>query len=306
MEASSIAVLLCTLNGERFLQEQLDSFARQWHEDTTLWASDDGSIDSTISILESYRVQSPNSTNILKGPGSGHTANFLSLACNSDITADYYAYADQDDIWEAEKLTRALGALAEVTPGRPSLYCARTRAVTIDGRPAGLSPLFTKPPSFANALLQNIGGGNTMVMNRAARELLVEAGNIDVVSHDWWTYLLISAAGGEVIYDSRPSLQYRQHTSNIVGSNRGLRARIRRTHRALQNRSRDWNSTNIAALNTVRHLITEENLVILDQFSRARNAGLLSRVQGVLASGVYTQTLSGNMSLAAAALLKKI
>ena len=145
-----------------------------------------------------------------------------------------------------------------------------------------------------------------MVMNRAARQLLVHAGNVEVVSHDWWTYLLVTAAGGEVIYDARPSLHYRQHTSNIVGSNRGFRARITRTRRALQNRSRNWNSINITALNTVRQLITPENLAILDRFSLAREAALIPRCRGLLQSGVYTQTVAGDISLIAAALLKKI
>jgi glycosyltransferase involved in cell wall biosynthesis len=272
-----------------------------------LWVSDDGSEDDTVPLLGKYvfgrdRLEA----NILNGPKRGHTANFLSLVCNPDIDADYCAFADQDDIWEAEKLSRAVTMLAAVPQDLPALYCARTRAVTADGRPVGLSPLFRRPPGFANALLQNIGGGNTMVMNRAARQLLLAAGNINVVSHDWWTYLLVSAAGGTVIYDPRPSLQYRQHTHNIVGSNRGLRARIRRTTRALQNRSRNWNTINIEALETVKALISPENRVILEAFSQARNEPLFPRMRGIKKSGVYLQTVAGNASLFFAKLLKKI
>jgi hypothetical protein len=63
----------------------------------------------------------------------------------------------------------------------------------------GLSPLFEKPPSFANAIVQNIGGGNTMVFNEAARQLIAQTvKDAQVVSHDWWAYLLVSACGGAV------------------------------------------------------------------------------------------------------------
>jgi glycosyltransferase involved in cell wall biosynthesis len=303
----SVAILLCTLDGARFLPDQLDSINRQWHGNLRVWISDDGSKDNTLALLDGYQFGHDGlRAEVLSGPQSGHTANFLSLACNPDIDADYYAFADQDDIWEAEKLYRAVSMLEPLPLDSPALYCARTRAVTEDGRPVGLSPLFRRPPSFANALLQNIGGGNTMVMNRAARQLLLTAGNINVVSHDWWTYLLVSAAGGTVIYDPRPSLQYRQHTRNIVGSNRGLRARIRRTTRALQNRSRNWNTINIEALQTVQDLISPENRIILEEFSQARNELLIPRMRGIKKSGVYLQTVVGNTSLFVAKLLNKI
>ena len=99
--------------------------------------------------------------------------------------------------------------------------------MTIDERSYGLSPLFTRPPAFQNALVQSLGGGNTMVFNRAAKKILQEAAAIDVVLHDWWVYQLVSAAGGMVHYDPRPMLKYRQHSDNLIGSNLGWRSALR-------------------------------------------------------------------------------
>ena len=66
----------------------------------------------------------------------------------------------------------------------------------------GFSPLFSKPPSFANAIVQNIGGGNTMVFNNALRALLREAGkDVSVISHDWWSYIVAAGCGGKIFYD---------------------------------------------------------------------------------------------------------
>ena len=143
----------------------------------------------------------------------GFSSNFLTGL--SDITDDfdYFAFSDQDDVWHRDKLDRAIKALGTVSVNTPALYCARTEISDAKCKQTlGFSPLFTKPPSFANALVQSISGGNTMVFNRAAKNLIVEASlNTPVVSHDWWCYQIITGAGGYVIYDPEPRLKYRQH-----------------------------------------------------------------------------------------------
>ena len=215
-----VAILLCTYHGQHYLADQLDSFAAQSYPNWEVLASDDGSQDNTHAILEAYRGQwGHDRLAIHFGLARGFAANFLSLTCKSSIKADYYAYSDQDDIWEADKLQRAMSWLLTIPEDVPALYCSRTRLVDAHNRDIGYSPLFTKPPSFANALMQNVGGGNTMVFNNAARALLCEAGaDADVVTHDWWAYLLVSGCG-KVFYDACPSLRYRQHGGNLVGMN---------------------------------------------------------------------------------------
>jgi len=172
-----VAILLCTYHGQHYLPEQLDSFAAQTYENWAVWASDDGSEDDTHSILEDYQSRwDVGRLSIHFGPAEGFAANFLSLTCNANIDADLYAYSDQDDVWEADKLARAVQWLESVPAEVPALYCSRTRLVDANNNEVGVSPLFAKAPSFANALMQNIGGGNTMVFNNAARNLLREAG----------------------------------------------------------------------------------------------------------------------------------
>lgn len=236
---SKVAVLLATYCGERFLMPQLRSIARQTHHDWILHASDDGSMDSTPQILRQFACATgQGKTTVRRGPRRGLVANFLSLACDPDISADYYAFCDQDDVWHPEKLERSLAWLRCVQHGAPALYCSRTVLVDADDAEIGISPLFAKPPTFANALVQNIAGGNTMVFNRAACELLRQAGSsVDAVFHDWWTYMLIAGAGGQIFYDPVPSLRYRQHDSNVVGSRSDALARLGRVRRCSQGRS---------------------------------------------------------------------
>lgn len=172
-----VAILLCTHQGQRFLQEQLESFADQTHKNWELWASDDASDDLTLELLAQFQKKiGADRISIHSGPNNGFCVNFLSLACKAEIAADYYAYSDQDDIWKPEKLARALAYLQTVPAYVPALYCSRTELVDAIGNHLGYSPLFKKTPSFKNALVQSIGGGNTMVFNHAARLLFMKAG----------------------------------------------------------------------------------------------------------------------------------
>jgi glycosyltransferase involved in cell wall biosynthesis len=303
-----VAILLCTYHGQDYLAEQLDSIAAQTHTDWIVWASDDGSMDNTRNILDSYISDwGEERLSVHSGPGKGSTANFLSLTCHAGIEADYYAYADQDDIWEANKLQRAINHLRTMPENTPSMYCSRTRMVDAENHDIGLSPLFAKPPGFANALVQSLAGGNTMVFNNAARKLLQDAGEaIDVVIHDWWVYMVVSGCGGNVYYDPYPSLRYRQHCGNLIGGNSTWSDRLDRVRGYWDGQFREWNTRNIAALQRIRSKLTTENRKSLDQFFDARDRWLLPRLLGLKRSGVYRQTLPGNLGLFVAGVLKKI
>ena len=303
-----VAVLLCTYNGESFLGQQLDSLADQTHTQWQVWASDDGSTDTTRAILKDYAQKwKEERLQILSGPAKGYARNFLSLVCNKDLQAQYYAYCDQDDIWEPDRLARALDWIQTVPAEVPALYCARTRLVDAQNNPIGLSPLFTKLPSFANALMQNIGGGNTMLFNNATRTLLRAAGpDLSVISHDWWTYLVVTGCGGQVFYDSTPTVRYRQHQDNMFGMNCTWSARLRRIHMLWQGYFRDWNDNNIVSLAQLETLLTPQNRKILARFTAARQMSLVPRLVHLKRSGIYRQTMLGNLGLLAAAIFGKI
>lgn len=301
-------ILLCTFNGQSHLHEQLQSFSAQQHHNWRLWVSDDGSQDQTLPFLQQYQnAMAQGRVNLQEGPRQGFVANFMSLTCQAEIEADFYAYADQDDIWEADKLLRALTCLQQAAPGTPALYCTRTRVVDQAGRHAGFSPLFRKPPSFANALVQNVGGGNTMVFNRAARDLLLRVSpGVSIVSQDWWAYMVVSGCGGQVFYDPYPSVRYRQHGGNLVGANASWTARAVRMRMLWQGRFRNWTDLNLAALEHMRDSLTPDSQVTLERFRTARLARGWRRLKGILGSGVYRQTTLGTLSLLLAAACGKV
>lgn len=303
-----VAVLMCTMQGQRFLPEQLNSIAIQGHPRWAIWASDDGSGDHTHAILEYYQSHwGCDRISIHDGPAEGSTANFLSLTCRADIDADFFAYADQDDVWESDKLERAVEWLQTMPTDVPALYGSRTLLVDARNQHIGYSPLFTKAPGFRNALVQSVAGGNTMVFNRAARDLLRQAGeSVEAITHDWWAYMLIAGCGGAVHYDPYPTVRYRQHEGNQFGSNANLRAQASRARQLLQGRFRGWVDANLRALSQVHHLLTPENQRVLDAFVQARRQPLPLRLLGLRRAGIFRQTVLGNAGLTAAALINRL
>ena len=303
-----VSVLICTYNGERFLKEQLDSIGRQTHSAWIVAVSDDGSTDSTLEILQDYREKwGEEKLTVFLGPKQGFAANFMSLTCRTEVESDFYAWADQDDIWRDNKLQTALDWLQTIPEDVPALYCGRTELINETSQTIGFSPLFCRPATFSNALVQSIGGGNTMVFNHAACKLIREAGKeLPIVSHDWWAYLLVTGAGGRVFYDAAPTILYRQHDDNIVGSNSSLSSRMNRLRMVFEGRFRNWNQSNICALESIDYRLSEENRSILNSFKEARTHRGVKRFLWLRRAGVYRQTFLGNLGLVLAAILNGI
>ncbi|QWE15576.1 glycosyltransferase family 2 protein [Polynucleobacter sp. AP-Sving-400A-A2] len=303
-----MAILLCTYNGARFLAEQLDSLESQTHRNWVVIASDDGSTDQTLEILQQYQAKWPvGKLTIRSGPQKGFCQNFLSLACDPEIKTDYYAFCDQDDVWLPEKLEVALeNIVSNQSDDVAYLYCGRTNYVTENLEPCGMSPLFVFPPSFRNALVQSIAGGNTMVFNIATKNLIEKVGVVDVPSHDWWVYQLISASNGIIYYDPAPQLLYRQHKNTLVGGNTSIASRLQRTWLVLTGRFKEWNQKNVSALITCESIIAPQNLDVLYFFKKMREAKLKDRFRLIEVCGLYRQTKKDTLNLYLATLINKI
>lgn len=302
-----LAVLMATHNGAAFIDSQLQSIADQQWADIDVWASDDASTDATGALLQRWqRGWSKGRFRIMEGRNAGFAENFRSLLTLDEVDADFVAFSDQDDIWLPGKIRAAAAAIGAARG--PALYCERTIITDSSGRhELARSPLFTRPAHFRNALVQNIAGGNTMVLNRAAFELVREAARrTGFVSHDWFCYLLVTGAGGSVVYSAEPHVLYRQHGANLVGSNVGWAARLDRLRRALNGRFVDWNDRNLAALRACEDLLTDEAVQTLDAFEAARSGSLLGRLHRLRGSRVYRQTRAGQVSLYAACVLSRL
>lgn len=303
-----VCLLMSTFNGDKFLAEQLQSIEDQTHKNWRLVISDDGSSDNTLAIAKQFQQKwGSDRLEIRQGPQQGFCQNFLSMACDSNIRADLYGFSDQDDVWMADKLARAVAYFKANNDSQlPRAYGSRTQIVDEALNPLGFSPEFTLPSSFRNALVQSISGGNTQVFNQATKQLFEQSGSQKVVSHDWWLYQIVKGAGGIFYYDPKPTLLYRQHSNAIVGANSSFRERLDRIFHVLNGRFKNWNDINYTALCNIRHLLTKDSQDILDIFGTFRGAHFKDRIRLLEVCGLYRQTWQGTLSLWLATIINKI
>lgn len=213
-----VVVLMSTYQGTRYVVEQLRSILAQLPPGGHIIVRDDGSTDGTADTIDALgdpRIM------VSRGPNIGFARSFLTLLAQAPDDVDMVMLADQDDVWLPHKIQRAWDHLAPLA-GTPALYCSRLQLVDAQLKPIGLTPLRQRPPSFDNALAENIVTGCTAAMTPSAVALVRQCGDMSMIHfHDWWCYLVVAALG-RVVYDPEPTVLYRQHGGNVIGMGSGM------------------------------------------------------------------------------------
>ncbi len=219
------AILLAAYNGETYLREQLDSILNQTYKDWTLFVNDDGSSDGTPDILRQYQAQYPDRIILSQNVSARHgaTANFADLFAKVS-GYDYYAFCDQDDRWEPEKLSQMIDFLngQQKSYDGPLLAYCTMRITDQDMNPVcGSLEEYTHTAlgssrHYLKLLLANYVPGCAMVFN-AKLKRLVSSYPEEIDLHDWWILLLCAAFGRIVHKDDTPLSNYRQHSNNALG-----------------------------------------------------------------------------------------
>lgn len=219
-----VQVLMSTYNGEKYLANQLDSILNQSGIEVSILIRDDGSKDSTKDILKKYALDNPN-IGWYEGENLGPQRSFFHLLRKADNSADYYAFSDQDDYWMKEKLEKAVEYLDKKNKSIPLLYAGEVIYASEDLKEQQkFAYKNEREPAFGNALVENICIGCTQVFNVQLLKLVQKEQPQNNVWHDWWMYLTASCFG-EVIYDTRAFILYRQHEKNQLGMKNSWNAR---------------------------------------------------------------------------------
>jgi rhamnosyltransferase len=231
VRAPKVAVLLAAYNGMQWIEEQLVSILEQSGVDVTVYISIDLSTDGTQAWCVSYAVGHPNVV-VLPDAGKfgGASRNFFRLIRDVDFEVyDFIAFADQDDIWRADKLLRAVSA---IDARQVDAYSSNVTAFWPDGRSHLLDK--AQPQVAWDFLFEAAGPGCTYVVGkRFAKSLknsiFVNWQQLQLVSlHDWYIYAFARSHGYRWYIDPTPSMGYRQHESNQVGANKGLSSLVAR------------------------------------------------------------------------------
>ena len=224
----SVTVFMSTYNGEMYLEEQIKSILKQKKVKVSLWVRDDGSSDNTINILEKYKKKGK--LTYFSGCNLGYGKSFLDLFKNIKIPTDYYAYSDQDDYWEENKLINAINKLESRTSKVGKIYFSDLCVVDKDLRPVGYKKFDNLIISLGSVLVRQRVAGCTMVFdnNLFQKANAIEFDNYEYhISHEW-IYILCLALGGEAIYDKHAFIKYRRHDYTVTSLGRGVKSRIKR------------------------------------------------------------------------------
>lgn len=218
-----VQVLMSTYNGQAYLREQLDSILNQKRElgeetiELSLLVRDDGSEDHTMEILKEYCQRFPQII-CIQGENTGACKSFFELMEHAGQDMDYISFSDQDDVWDKNKIRRAISGLRKYSE-IPAMYAGNLEIVNQDLEILKVSSSTDKKfqPSFGNALIENICTGCTIVINKRLYKMAVKNIPKHAYMHDWWLYLTASCFG-KVLYDRKAFIKYRQHETNTVGS----------------------------------------------------------------------------------------
>lgn len=223
------AILMSTYNGEHYLPAQMDSLLAQTDQEWQLLIRDDGSTDETPRILEDYVAAHPDRIRILKDKQKnlGAKASFEQLLSHAP-EAEYYMFADQDDVWLPDKVatTKAAAQALEGKHGKQTPIVVHTDLRVVDEALQEIHPSFWRYSNIHPEILDsdvhylgicNAVTGCAMLFNHAAKEVSLPFAQYAFM-HDQWIAACVMCHGGVVKPIDEPTILYRQHRKNTVGA----------------------------------------------------------------------------------------
>lgn len=224
MGKKTVIVLMSTYNGEKYIREQLDSIIAQEGIIPYLIVRDDGSTDTTISIIKEYIENYPEYIKLIEGQNIGYATSFAeliryALSSPTQCRSEWYAFADQDDVWNKNKLSHAIDFInnSSVT-NQPVLYCSNTEKVDqyLNHLEYRWNPQKVSL-SKERCLIESFATGCTLVFNQTLAKLFVTHYKPSYpAAHDYFMYQLATYCG-TCLWDKESYIKYRQHGNNCIG-----------------------------------------------------------------------------------------
>ena len=224
MMSDKVLIMMATYNGEKFIREQLESIIRQTYKDWNLIIQDDGSQDKTVEIIQEY-IDKDSRINLVKNNNKFHGAyyNFHSLinSCKGLDNYGYYAFADQDDIWNEKKIEKLVYRL-ERNPDEPMLLYTDMKIIDRDGNVTNESIVNTLGLRIANPESSFFGHqvyGCSIMMNNKLFKIVPKVDLnrkiTKILSHDNF-YAKFAASYGKLEYYDDRLVNYRRYDGNVT------------------------------------------------------------------------------------------
>ena len=213
-------------NGSRHLPDQVQSLLEQSYPNILITILDDCSTDHSGEICAQFASQNPKNIQLLP-PNEinlGVVRTFSQLLEASECS--YVLLADQDDIWEPDKIEKQMTAFLalESSYGKETPLLIHSDLSVVDQEKMEIHPSFVDyigcnlwNQKLNGFLIQNCATGCTMLFNRS---LIRKAAPIpeQAFMHDWWL-ALVAVAAGRIVYMPEALVRHRVHADNVIGAN---------------------------------------------------------------------------------------
>jgi rhamnosyltransferase len=220
-ELKKVAVLMATYNGERWLASQIKSIINQNNVNTKIFIRDDRSTDNTHKIIKQFKKKKINFISNKENQRSA-SLNFLKLILQTNENYDFYAFSDQDDIWEKNKLSRALKKMKQK---KCEAYSSNI-SITKDNKKILMNK--SNNQKKYDYIFEGVPGC-TIVLSRNSflkvkKELSkLNEGQLNIISmHDTFIYFFLRSNKISWYIDRFSFINYRQHDNNVIGVNHGF------------------------------------------------------------------------------------
>jgi len=210
MNDKKVIVLLSSYNGEKYIEEQLESILNQTYKNIEIIVRDDGSTDNTLEILKKYEKQK--NIYLEHGNNLGFLKSFYWLLENTK-EADYYSFADQDDFWLENKIEKAVNTLNNMDQGKAALYFCDYDYYDKEMNFISHKKPFNTELTLQNSLVSFICSGFTCVINNELKRLFLQMPSEKLFMHDYFL-LLLGISFGNVFYDKNVYAKFRRHGKN--------------------------------------------------------------------------------------------
>lgn len=294
--------MLAAYNGEKYIAAQIESILKQSYLNWLLYIRDDGSTDNTLQIAKQFeqrdeRIKLIQNNNTNKGSVS----NFFSLLNIVKEKADYIMFADQDDVWQPDKIASTLNEMQSAEQGDSALspILVYTNFSYVD---EDLTTIATKKNynatkveslQFSHLLAQNPVYGCTTMINKPLANHINTLPSV-AENFDYWI-VLVASAFGKIFYLDKKTVLYRQHATNVSGNhdNDSFAKRFKRIFLNAKNLEdvRAKIDMSIAFRNIYYNELSKKNKTVLNDFIQLGRQKNLSLLKKNISNGVRRQTL---------------
>ena len=218
----TIAVLMSTYNGEQFVEEQIDSIlAQQLEGELRLFIRDDGSTDRTSEIIRQYASEHNNVIfiNDRQITNLGIQKSFLTLLdyAYHNTDSDFFAFADQDDVWKEEKLSQGLKLIAEADRNERGVLYYSNKTFVDENLKLIREENIRFYDDIFEVLWKSLAFGCTMIFDHKLAEVCLRHAPTTTIMHDSWVFHIAKMTGSSIVFDPRSFILYRQHGDNTIG-----------------------------------------------------------------------------------------